>query len=170
MPSTLLRWILICMFWLLSSAAHAEGNCPPGQYPVGTPEGQIGPQVCAPIPGYNQQQAPPPPPERWLDQWGAISISPVEGTLGVSTQQRTEYEAQQAALVSCRTGGGSACTIESTYRNSCVALIVGHPGYAIAIGVPENDAGHKAMKVCIDGGNTNCHAYYSGCSLPIRIQ
>ena len=166
MPSTTLRLMLTCMLWLLSGLAYAEGGCPPGMIPASGTDINS----CVPIPGYNQQQAPPPPPEHWLDQWGGVSISAVEGTLGVSTQQRTAYEAQQAALVSCRTGGGSACTIESTYRNSCVALIVGHPGYAIALGVSEDDAGQKAMKMCIDGGNTNCHAYYSGCSLPILVQ
>lgn len=48
--------LILGVFLLPPGAAHAEGGCPDGSYPIGAPAGQQGPQGCAPIPGY--QQAP----------------------------------------------------------------------------------------------------------------
>ncbi|MHB1057819.1 MAG: DUF4189 domain-containing protein [Rhodanobacter sp.] len=155
---------------LLAGGAHAEGNCPPGQYPIGAPQGQAGPQGCAPIPGYSNQGQNPaqPAPPQWADRWGAIASYVPKGILGTSSNLPNPEQAKQAAIMDCQAKGASTCKIEISYGNQCVAMIVGHPGYSIAVGPTANDAEQSGMKMCSDGGDTNCHVYYSACSLPIR--
>ena len=171
MSSITLRWLLICFLLLLIGEAHAEGNCPPGQYPIGTPQGQIGPQGCAPIPGYNQQQAQPqPPPERWVDQWGAIATDGPGGHFGADTSSQSQAVAEQIAVSRCKINGGSICEVEISYRNGCAAMVVGHLQHSSNSAPTQNEAVHTGMKVCTDAGDTNCHVYYSDCSPPLRIQ
>jgi hypothetical protein len=159
------RWLLIGLFFLTAGIAHAQTACPPGMTPYG-----VG--VC----GYDNSQQPSaqqqaqPPQKQWKDHWGAIAIALPKGVLGVSNNFPSERQATQVALADCQSKGGTTCKLESTYGNTCAAMIVGHPGYAIATGSSEGEAIQKGMKMCTDGGDTNCHAYYSACSLPQRIQ
>lgn len=171
MISKVLRWILVGQLCLAAGVVHAEGGCPQGYYPIGAQQGGQGPQSCAPIPNYSPQQTPhQPPPPRWKENWGAIATALPAGILGASNNLPSERQAAQAALEDCRSRGGTTCKLESTYGNACAAMIVGHPGYAIASGASENEAIQSAMKMCTDGEDTNCHVYYSACSLPVRIQ
>lgn len=163
--------LLFLALAFLASYVHAEGNCPPGQYPIGAPQGQAGPQGCAPIPGYdNQVHSPTPPPPQWTDRWGAIASYPPSGALGTSSNLPSPQQAKQAAIEDCQAKGASTCKIEISYGNQCVAMIVGHPGYAIATGSTASEAEQKGAEMCSDNGDTNCRVYYSACSLPVRIQ
>jgi hypothetical protein len=173
MKSTSLRWLLVGLLCLTAGVVHAEGGCPPGMIPASGTDINS----CVPIPpGYysnqaqNPAQSPQPPLPRWKDSWGAIATALPKGILGVSNNLPSERQAAQAALADCQSKGGTTCKLESTYGNACDAMIVGHPGYAIAAGASENEAIQKAMKMCTDGGDANCHVYYSACSLPQRIQ
>lgn len=168
-----LAWFLIGLFLLSVNGVHAEGVCPPGMFPT-NPPGTQGPVSCAPIPGYddNQQQAQPQqlPPPKWVNHWGAIATSLPQGIVGVSTNFNDEPEATQAALSDCRSKGGADCKIKASYGNRCIALIVGNPGYNTTPGATVNIAIAAGLKTCNDAGDTNCHAIYSACSLPERIQ
>lgn len=159
---------------LLSGVTHAEGNCPEGYYPIGGESGQAGPQGCAPIPGYNQQQgqqqAPQTPPPRWADRWGAIATFEPNGSLGTVTDMSDQQSAEQAALASCQSKHGSTCKIQLSYRNQCAAMVVSDKGYNVTPAVTVNEAVEKGMKICTGSGDPNCHVYYSACSLPQRIQ
>jgi hypothetical protein len=170
------RWLLFGLLMLLGGVVHAEGNCPPGYYPIGAPPGQGGPQGCAPIPGdnNNQQQAQPqppqPPPPQWASQWGAIATDKVKGILGAVTGLSSKSEAQQAAMANCQAKGGSPCKFEIAYDNECAVLVVGDNGYNVSADVTLDKAVQFGMKICTDAKNTNCHVYYSACSLPVRVQ
>jgi hypothetical protein len=117
-----------------------------------------------------QPQVPQQPPERWQDHWGAIATYVPSGSLGSVSDMATSSQAEQTALADCRSKGGIACKIEISYRNQCVGMIVGHPGYSIALGPTVGEAIKNGMKMCTDAGDSNCHVYYSACSLPVRIQ
>ncbi len=168
------KWFKLCafMFGLLeaATAAHAEGGCPPGQYPA---NGQ-GWQACYPIPGYNDggaQSAPSQPRGPiWSDRWGAISsaLTPKGIVTGV-TNMPTQAQAQQGALADCRAKGGTDCKIESTYSDQCAALVAGHPGYSVMGGPTQTGAIDNAMNDCTKAGFTNCHAVYAACSPPARL-
>lgn len=112
---TLARALLLAMTGLLwNGLAHAEGNCPPGQYPVG---GQ-GWQGCNPIPGYgNQRQAPQQPAPQWESRWGAVAIDSPKAVMGVAVDKRSKREASRAAVSDCERQGGANCEIEAAYDN-----------------------------------------------------
>lgn len=166
------RWVLLGLLLLLGSAVHAEGNCPPGYYPIGTPQGQAGPQGCAPIPGHtnNQQQAHPQPLPQWASRWGAVATDGVDGSLGAITGAPSRSEAEKLAMADCQSKGGSRCKVDVSYRNGCAAMVVGNGGYNVESAAKVNQAVQLSMNICNKAGRTNCHVYYSACSLPVRIQ
>jgi hypothetical protein len=168
-------WLFILMMGsllLLSGITHAEGECPPGMFPT-NPSGTQGPVGCAPIPGYEQQQgqqqtrqAPPP---QWASRWGAIATDAIKGILGTSTDVASKDEAEQRALTECQTKGGMQCKLQNSYSNACVAMITGSKIFNVGSDADLNRAVQSGMKKCT-AADTNCHVYYSACSLPQRLQ
>ncbi|WP_333680349.1 DUF4189 domain-containing protein [Dyella sp.] len=150
--------------------ARADGNCPPGYYSIG---GQ-GVQGCAPLPGYDQQQpqAPAAPSPRWESRWGAIAMGTdgVRGVLGANTGMSSKAAAEQGAMADCANKGGSLCRVQVSYANGCGVVVVGNPGFNAGNAATIDDAAREGMKVCKEAGATDCHVYYSACSLPQRIQ
>jgi hypothetical protein len=133
--------------------ANAGGTCVP-------------PDVA--MPSY-QQQAPQPPPQKWVDHYGAIATDEPRGVLGASTDMPDRQSAENAAMENCRVRGGINCTMQISYGNQCVALVVGGKGFAVNSGATVAQATEKGMKFCTPMAN-DCHAYYTACSLPARIQ
>ncbi|MGJ3703781.1 DUF4189 domain-containing protein [Variovorax sp. AFSI2.2] len=171
MPAHLLYRLLIVGLWLLcASAAHAEGGfCPPGT--IDHNNGRAAAIVCSPIPGYGQQRAPQPPPQQWERRWGAIAGDKPKGILGTAVDKTSKREAEQAALSDCATNGGSPCKVEASYANECVAMVVGAKGYGIYVGDSQNAAIQRAnQQLCPVGGDTDCRTLYTACSLPVRIR
>jgi hypothetical protein len=172
------QWAKVWILSLLLSATgviHAQTitACPPGLIPYGA-------GVCGPDQGQNQNQGaqrqiPIAPPTKWADTWGAIALYLPEGAnpkgvLGAATLLPSQSAAKQFALQDCQAKGGLDCKIKFVYRNECAAIVAGHPGYNIADGGTPEAAEAKGMKVCTDAGNTNCHVYYSACSMPQVVQ
>lgn len=170
MSFTSLRWPIFALLLLMTCWVHAEGNCPPGYYPIGASQGQAGPQGCAPIPGYSQQQrTQPPPPPIWTDRFGAIATDIPNRSGGVSIDQPNWSSAEQAAIADCHSNGGSNCSIEISYRNGCVALVGGKTGHNAKTGPTIEIATQAAMKVCVEA-DTNCQVTYAACSPAVRIR
>ncbi|MBN3262271.1 DUF4189 domain-containing protein [Pectobacterium brasiliense] len=150
---------------------HAEGNCPPGSYPIGG-GATAG---CAPIPGGGNaggggwQYEPSPPAPIWEDRWGAIAGDKPKGILGFSTRLPSEPAAQHAALADCATKGGEHCKIENSYKNGCTAMIVGEWGYNIASRATVDEAIASGIQKCKDS-DRNCVVLYSACSPPVCIR
>lgn len=165
---TLTRALLLMVAGLLwNGLAHAEGNCPPGQYPVG---GQ-GWQGCNPIPGYgSQQQAPQQPAPQWESRWGAIATDGPNDALGVATDKRSKREASQVAMQDCQKKGGVNCKIDVAYDNQCAVVVVGDGAYNVPNAATVDKAVELGMKTCRSSGRSNCHVYYSDCSLPVRTR
>jgi len=154
-------------FSCLSLGVHAEGNCPPGFYPIG---GRAT-AACAPIPGNSggQRQAPSAPAPLWEDRWGAIAGDKPKGILGFSTGLPSEPAAQHAALADCAAKGGEHCKIENSYKNGCTAMIVGERVYNIASRATVDEAIASGIQKCKEV-DRNCVASYSACSPPVRIR
>lgn len=164
---TLLLALALAALSLLCMNAHAEGGCPPGQIP----EGGSGVISCRPIPGYNQgSSSPATPPPRWATKWGAIATDSEVGSLGTINDQPTRSQAESRALSDCAAKGGLNCKVEVAYDNECAAMIVGDKGHNSSADATIEKATQLGLKICHDSGDTNCHVFYSGCSLPQRIQ
>jgi hypothetical protein len=155
---------------LLSGISHAEGNCPEGYYPIGG----SGAEGCAQVPGYNQQQGrqyqqqeQQEPSPQWANRWGAIATDSIKGILGVATHLASESEADDDSLADCRLKGGTQCKLQSSYINSCIALITGDKIFNVSLNPDLDQAVQLGIAQC-SADDTNCHVYYSACSLPVR--
>ena len=161
-----MKWLTATCLLGGGIAAHAEGGCPQGQYPV---SGQ-GWQGCNDIPGYGQNQAQPQTARiRWLDHWGAIATDEPSGSLGVSTDMPSSKQAESSALADCQSKHGADCKVQITYRNQCVAMVVGGKIFNVNPGTTIAQASQAGLKTCSTAAN-DCHVYYSNCSLAQRIQ
>lgn len=93
---------LICLSVLsiISSVAKAEGNCPPGYYPVG---GQ-GVQGCAPIPNYGGGGGYAQPSYRSPTTEGYVAAG-TNGVIGVATAKIFRGKLEEKALQDCEKKG-----------------------------------------------------------------
>lgn len=149
----------------LLSAAHAEGGCPPGQYPQ---QGQ-GWQTCVPMPGAANQQPPSPPPPQWVSQWQAIATDKQKAVLGTSSGQSSSGSSAIAAMSDCHAKGGIDCVIQISYRNGCVSMVVGNATMNTQGAATKKEADDAALAKC-GGADTECRVYYSACNAAVRIQ
>ncbi|WP_431635328.1 DUF4189 domain-containing protein [Dyella sp. KULCS107] len=168
-----IRLSILVFLLALTKATLAEGNCPPGYYPIGAPNGQAGPQGCAPIPGYSASpQGPAPitaPPPRWESRWLAVATDAPNGVLGTALDLPTRNAAESAAMQDCVNKGGTECEISLSLGNGCAALAAGKTGFNVRGGETEDEARTRAMKTC-DAATTGCAVYFSACSPPVRVQ
>lgn len=160
---------------LLASAgnAYAEGNCPPGSYPIGG-QGAVG---CAPIsPGddasTSTNASPSQPAMRWKKTWGAIAVDPVTGDMGTTIGKFSEREAKREAIKLCKKHGAKTCEVMS-YHNQCG--VVAWPsvvGARITMqGGPSIDAAsQKALSVCKEKAGSDCRIEYANCSEPVLVR
>jgi hypothetical protein len=164
-----MKALCLLLFFLTTTMLHAQAACPPGTVPYGTAND---PSACGPDNSQPQQSQPPQtPPQIWVDHYGAVATYEPGGVLGSATNMRSESGAKRSAMEDCQAkGGGSNCKFQISYRNGCVVLLVGDKFFNFASAETIEAATKSGMKVCTADGNTNCHVYYSACSLPVRIQ
>jgi len=160
--------LLALALLLFEVSARAEGNCPPGYYPIG---GQ-GVQGCAPYPNQAQpqQQRPAPAlqPQQWESRWGAIVTDGVKGVIGSASGMSGQAQAEQSAMADCQAKGGSDCKLAVSYANGCGAMVVGDKRFNVDRGSTEEAAIQASMKTC-NAEDTNCRVYFTTCSLAKRI-
>jgi hypothetical protein len=170
-----MRILLVIVLGLISYGAHAEGGCPPGQYPIG---GQ-GVQGCAPIPGASGGGATAPAPKptgEWETRWGAVVEDSSTLATGISVSQKSKREATAAAMKDCEQAGGRSCKLRVAYYNQCVAIA--DPTVASRQRTSGNaESRHVAaetlqlatagaMKDCAAfGAGQECSIVYSACSM-----
>lgn len=152
-------------------SAHAEGNCPPGYYPIG---GQ-GVQGCAPISGGTSSENTNNNPILYPlaeTLWGAIAEDKSKGlkgrAFGSTRNFKSKEEAQTNALKGCQKDGGQKCELSHTYKNGCVAVadpINGGQKSEIKYNVSEDKAKEAALLLCSLNNQQMCRIVYSGFSL-----
>jgi transposase len=158
--------ILLAVGAFTLPTVHAEGGCPPGQYPQ---QGQ-GWQTCVPIPGADQGNTQAAQNQgHWETRWGAVATFEPTGVLGGVTGLRTKGEAEQAAMTDCRAKGGTSCKLEVAYQNGCAALAGSDSGYVVTSDADTAKAESAALATCNRAGNANCRIFYSACSKAVLI-
>lgn len=145
-----------------SSGVRAEGNCPPGEYPIGAPPGQNGPQACAPIPGNEGARRPRGP--RVVEMWGAIAVDKDSGIWGANNVSASKRKAKKAAQLACRQNGGEKCAVKVTFQNGCGALVVGNGFQKAVRSFVINAATWRAEEACKKSGDSSCHMVYAQCT------
>nr|WP_243851659.1 DUF4189 domain-containing protein [Xanthomonas cannabis] len=152
----------LCLL-LMTGAAYAEGQCPPGFYPIG---GQ-GASGCAPIGGGDSGGSPQPSGE-WRKRWGAFAMDGSLGVLGATSKQKSKAEAKKLALKSCLDLGGRDCKISFIYNNQCAAVARSLDGGGSTIqGAPSaDDAKATALSACEENSRIHsCEVIYAECSM-----
>lgn len=169
-----MRILLAIVLGLLSYGVHAEGGCPPGQYPIG---GQ-GVQGCAPIPGGSggASTSAPRPTGKWETRWGAVVEDSSTLATGTSVSQKSKRDATSAAMKDCEQAGGRKCKLRVAYYNQCVAIadptiasrqrMAGDSQSRHVAAETLELATSGAMKDCAAfGTGQECSIVYSACSM-----
>jgi hypothetical protein len=149
---------------LCTGNVYAEGNCPPGYYPIGGPEVQ----GCAPM-NTGSGGAPPDPGPQWAKRWGAMAYDSRSGGFGGVDGLPSKRKAQKAAVAGCRQNGGNSCKVISIYYNQCGAMAWGNKRYFVWRGPDPSDNVRKALSDCNQSGGT-CEIFHNGCSYPERVR
>lgn len=158
---------------LTASNVYAEGNCPPGYYPIG---GQ-GVQGCAPIssqPAAGQGASAPAPPPRpngeWIKTWGALAQSPASDLIGAANGLKTLDAAKSLAIERCKAEGAKDCKVSFTYMNQCMAFaapVSGKGGSMMTSAATKDGAKELALNRCAAQTGGACTLVYSACAEPI---
>jgi hypothetical protein len=165
MSANLLYRLLVASLWMFLGSTALAQQCPPGQIAYG-----LGPGLNMCGPDNRQPQAPQQPVEQWESRWGAIATDGPNDALGVATDKRSKREASQVAMQDCQSKGGVNCKIDIAYDNQCAVVVVGDGAYNVPNAATVDKAVELGMKTCRSSGRSNCHVYYSDCSLPVRTR
>lgn len=161
--------ILVAFSLLCVSDLSFAQVCPYGAYPGRLDE----PQICRPPPedAGNDVTQSAVPSARWETRWGAIAIDNTLGKVGAVTDMRSKREAKRAASAECRArGGGDGCKYVSlTYHNQCAVMAWGNERAVTQGAETVEIASDLALREC-NKLTTDCKIYYTGCSLPARVQ
>ncbi|MCU4638996.1 DUF4189 domain-containing protein [Acinetobacter courvalinii] len=163
MGEFLRRLIVLSVIFLgVSSSIYA---CPAGM--VELPGGVCLPPDHQNSPLNNLPSASPPPPV-WATRWGAIATDGPTASLGAVVDMRSKRQAEKAALTECRAKGGKKCEVDLAYYNQCAVMVTGDNSYLSQGAVSKEEATRIAMQKC-QAKDVNCRVYYSGCSMPVRV-
>lgn len=167
-----MRILIAVLLSFASFLAHAEGRCPPGQYPIG---GQ-GAGGCAPISaGGTGGAALSVPTGKWETRWGAVVEDSTNLATGASVSRKSKREATAAAMEECKKQGGNNCKLRVAYHNQCVAIA--DPTPESRRGRPElqaksTDTAAGTVEIAKERAMGRCEAYghqcgivYSACSM-----
>lgn len=148
---------------LLCGNSFAEGMCPSGYYQT-TPATAQGPIGCAPIPSATQAK------HSWSDRWGSIA-SDGKGNFGINANSASKSASVSDAIEECKARKGDGCKVVTTYKNQCAAVVASTVQSSVVNAESMEIAISNGMKNCRSKSNgEDCWVYYSGCSLPARIE
>lgn len=165
-----LSCMLVLILATLSGKAIAENGCPNAYQPMGVYEQgpSKGYPICAPIPGYYDQdeEAKDPQPSLPPVSWGSIAVDPAKQVTGFSKQKKSERQAHREAIKECKAKGGGGCGIAMTYHSAvyqCVGMAVGENGkFGAARAGTKGEALYLALETCKAQG-VKCEVYYANC-------
>jgi hypothetical protein len=163
------RHLFAVVLLMISGVVSAQTACPQGVAAGGAqcgPSSLINPDDSG-DPGANGGR--PSSPIKWADSWGAIA-SDGGGNFGIVTDFPSKRKAKKAAIGECRLRGGTTCEVRRVFVNQCAAVIAGNGATATANAPTIEEAVKIGMPICVENGATDCHVYYSGCSLAWRTQ
>ncbi|WP_082002552.1 DUF4189 domain-containing protein [Xanthomonas cannabis] len=162
MTMKLLSFVIV--FFLMASDVSAEGQCPPGYYPIGG-QGVTG---CAPISGGDSSSGLPQATGEWEKRWGAFAIDAAVGVLGASARNKSKSDAKRAAIQDCVGLGGKACKVNFVYHNQCAAVArsIDGGGSTIQGAKSVEEAKKLVLEACESNSKVEkCELIYTECSM-----
>jgi hypothetical protein len=147
--------------------AKGEGNCPPGQYPIGG--GNAGWSGCAPMGQGGGVGDSSGSGGYWEKRWGAIATDDNAGKFGAADGARSKGAAHKGAIADCKKWGGIKCKVAIVYYNQCGVMVTGDKFGTTARGPTVDIATEIAMKECRKVDQT-CTPYHAGCSYAERVR
>ncbi|MFC3656836.1 DUF4189 domain-containing protein [Xanthomonas hyacinthi] len=129
---------------------------------VGTPAGSA---HCIPD---DEGSAPPRATGEWIKTWGAVvnSVKVNEGWSSVG--KFSEEDARNDALNKCYSSGANDCSVQATYFNQCLAIVVpigGGSGNS-STGKDEAIASKRALDDCKKRVGLQCSVLFAECTNP----
>lgn len=100
---------------------------------------------------------------------GAI-VEDGKGVAGAVNDFSSKRKARAAALRECISRGGDGCVVKTEYKNQCAVIVDGDKGSNIVNAATIAVATDIGMRSCHERGDSNCHVYYSGCSVAKRVR
>ena len=167
---TLRRSMACLVLYTLSGMALAEGNCPPGQFPIGG--GSAGWSGCAPMydasmPVGGVPAAPSNLDPSWEFRWGVIVVDQALGKFAGMDGYADPRKATRLAIKQCKKNGGKTCEVLLEYYNQCGVLVAGDT-YSLGMSGPvAEEISRRALAQCSEQ-TANCQVYYAGCSYPVE--
>lgn len=116
--------------------------------------------------GGAQQYAVPQPV--WADRWGAIAADG-NGVFGIVSDMTSKRKAQKSAIQECKNRGGGACDVDLAYYNQCAAVGANSKNSFSFSAPTQKEAEDLAVGRCEKSTGEKCNVYYSGCSMPVRV-
>jgi hypothetical protein len=170
-------WMLaLGLMLLIGAAAHAQQHIGNGIYACDgaaqagpcQPEGEDDSPSSGSSEGYTDNDYAHAPP-KWETRWGAIATDAEHAKLGVVIAASNKRMAELGALEDCKNKGGSNCKLQLSYYNQCAAMVVGDRVMNTGSAATLEEAKQMGLSEC-QKDDSNCRVYYSGCSLPERVQ
>jgi len=159
--------LVIIVLVVTARVSTAEGNCPPGHYPIG---GQ-GVQGCAPMggdPSTSGVSRLSRPAGRWKLTWGAVAAA-ADGAVGLFNGAPSKRLAEQGAMRICRRQDGVDCKIIVTYKHQCVAGVRSADGIVAGVfvtGPSIEVAESRALSRCAGRSGIGCKVFATDCTEP----
>lgn len=162
-----LKVFLLLVLLPMTFKVFAENGCPEGMIPYSGTDISS----CGPIPpNYYQGNQRAAPLIQWESKWGALASDKFGHIAGVSNDLDSKEQAEQSAIEDCKRYGGVECKPDAYYSNQCIAVVSGDNRSDSITNSSIDAAMSEGMHRCTARGDTNCHVFYSACSLPRRIQ
>lgn len=92
------------------------------------------------------------------------------GISGIVAELSSKRKAIKAAISECKLRGGENCEIVATYKNQCLVVVSSGNKSQIVNAATIERATEIATHDCEADGSTDCHLYYSGCSVAKRVR
>lgn len=157
---------LVSLALIAAQNVRAEGGCPAGMIPYSaTPAAGSAASMatCGPIPS-SQANTP-----RWASRWGAVATGS-DGEYGIVSDEPSERSAKKEAVKACFDRGGSNCEAKFTFRDQCAAVIGSkNGGSTVQSAETIEQAQGLGLDACRKKGANDCWVFYTGCSLPVKV-
>ncbi len=160
--------MLLALAVFAAAPAKAEGNCPPGYFPIGG--GNNGWEGCAPMNGTDGGPAQGPAPVQmfWVDNHFALASHKDASNAWVAIGYPNGEAAKQAVMSACNADMGQGCVPLSNSYNSSYVVGIGKEGVVYSEWDSTLAKARKRLAAGCAKNNDVCSELHNGTASPGR--